>query len=322
MTTALETIFSPIVLFFGLGFFAGLVRSDLSIPESIAKGLALYLMLAIGFKGGVEVTHAGLSPTMLSTIAAGAVASFGLPLVAFGLLQVLTKLDRINAASIAAHYGSISVVTFVAGTQYVSSLGLQYDGFLVAVVAVMETPAILSGLWLAGSAASAPDPGAKSSGLLREALFNGSVVLLVGSFVIGLATGDDGYHQIDAFIDTPFKGVLCFFLLDMGIAAASRIRGAQHLRFSLVAFGLLMPMIGALVGLMGAFLIGLSVGSGALFVTLCASASYIAVPAAMRVALPQANPAYSLTLSLGVTFPFNLIIGIPTYVAAASRILG
>jgi uncharacterized protein len=314
---ALQTLLSPVVLFFALGFLAGLARSGLSIPEDLSKGLSLYLMLAIGFKGGVELSHAGLDVGALGAIVAGMVAGFGLPVIAFALLRAATRVSHVDAAAIAAHYGSISVVTFVAASDYITVLGVDHDGYMVAVVALMESPAIVAGLVLAQR-----DPAAKrapkwDADFLREVFLNGSVVLLLGALAIGLVTGERGYETVSPFISAPFKGVLCLFLLDMGLAASGRLRSAQGLDHRLVGFGLVMPIIGACVGLALSWLVGLSPGSGTLLITLCASASYIAVPAAMRVALPQANPAYSLTLSLGVTFPFNLVFGIPLYQRAA-----
>jgi len=328
LASAAATILSPVVLFFALGFGAGWFRSSLAIPEGVGKGLALYLMLAIGFKGGVEMAHAGLELKMLATIGLGVVAGLGLPVIAYAGLRTATRLGRIDAANVAAHYGSISVVTFVAATDYVKSLGATYDGYLIAVVAVMETPAIIAGLWLAQRGA-AKDGGSAAKTrprwdpeLMREVFLNGSVVLLVGSLVIGALSGDAGYAQVRPFIDDPFKGVLCLFLLDMGIGASSRLRAAEHLDRRLVTFGVIMPLVGATFGLGGGALLGLSPGSATLFAVLCASASYIAVPAAMKVALPKANPAYSLTLSLGVTFPFNVVFGIPLYWAVARWMLG
>jgi len=326
LTSALQTIFSPVVLFFALGFGAGWLRSSLEIPEAVGKGLALYLMLAIGFKGGVEMAHAGLELKMLATVGLGIVYGFGLPVVAYIGLRVATGLGALDAAAVAAHYGSISVVTFVAATDYIESLGAEFDGYLVAVVAVMETPAIVAGLWLAqwGATSGATTAPKKrwNPELMREVFLNGSVVLLMGSLVIGALTGDGGYEDVSPFISAPFKGVLCLFLLDMGIVAASRLRSAEHLDWRLVTFGVAMPVLGGLAGLGGAALVGLSAGSGMLFSTLCASASYIAVPAAMKVALPRANPAYSLTLSLGITFPFNVVVGIPLYWTLAHWMLG
>lgn len=315
-----QTLLSPVVLFFLLGFGAGLVRASLVVPEALAKGLSLYLMLAIGFHGGVEMSHATFDRALAGAVAVGLVASFGLPLVAYAILRRISALDRTNAAAIAAHYGSISVVTFVAASEYVAALGLPYDGYVVAIVAMMETPAILSGLWLANRKRRADRPGFDRE-LAHEVLLNGSVVLLLGSLVIGWITGDEGQVALAPFVDAPFKGVLCLFLLDMGLAASTRLRATGGLTWPLVLFGLLMPLVGGALGLLGVALAGLSVGTGALLVVLCGSASYIAVPAAMRVALPQANPAWSLTLSLGITFPFNLVVGIPLYVATARQFL-
>jgi len=321
MDQALATLLSPVVLFFVLGFGAGLARSSLAVPEAVAKGLSLYLMLAIGFKGGVEMSHAHLDAGVLSTVGLGLAAGFGLPVVAFALLRAFTKLDAIDAASVAAHYGSISVVTFVAASDYLGALAIDYDGYIVAVVALMETPAIIAGLVLAQRTSTEPRAGGFDKKLAREVLLNGSVVLLLGSLAIGWITGDEGKASIAAFIESPFKGVLCLFLLDMGIAASTRLRKGAGLDLRLVVFGLVMPLIGAAFGLGGSALAGLPVGTGTLLTVLCASASYIAVPAAMRIALPRANPAYSLTLSLGVTFPFNLIVGIPLYTHLAQQLL-
>ncbi len=318
---ALATLLSPVVLFFALGFGAGLGRSSLAVPEAVAKGLSLYLMLAIGFKGGVEMNHAGLDPTLLRTVVAGLVAGLGIPLVAYAALRKTTALGGLDAASVAAHYGSISVVTFVAATEHVERTLGSYAGFIVAIVALMETPAIVAGLLLARRAERGK--GARFGGaLMREVFLNGSVVLLLGSLLIGAITGDEGYRSLAPFIASPFKGVLCLFLLDMGVTAARRLQDATAMSTRLVAFGLLMPLVSAALGLALAVMAGLDAATGALFVTLCGSASYIAVPAAMRIAVPKANPAYSLGLSLGITFPFNLTLGIPLYAAAAARVLG
>ncbi|MEM1414675.1 MAG: sodium-dependent bicarbonate transport family permease [Myxococcota bacterium] len=326
LDAALATLLSPVVLFFALGFGAGLGRSSLAVPEQVAKGLSLYLMLAIGFKGGVEMGHAGLDPMLLKTVVAGLVAGFGIPVLAYGALRKVTQLGVVDAASVAAHYGSISVVTFVAATDHVARLGVGYEGFIVAIVALMETPAIIAGLVLARR--DQPKRARRHGGspvgkeLLREVFLNGSVVLLLGSLAIGALTGDEGFRSLEPFIVSPFKGVLCLFLLDMGVTAAQRLRDASEMSPRLVTFGLVMPLVGGLIGLGLAALAGLDVGTGTLFVTLCGSASYIAVPAAMRIALPKANPAYSLGLSLGITFPFNLTVGIPLYAELAERVLG
>ena len=317
---ALTNLSSPVILFFVLGFAAALARSDLSVPEAVAKGLSIYLLLAIGFKGGVAVAENGIDGRLVASLMAGVILSFALPFAAFALLRALTRMSALDAAATAAHYGSISIVTFVAATSVLESAGLTAEGYMVAVAAAMEAPAILSALWLISRSGERPPA---EDGALREILFNGSIVLLVGSFLIGGVTGADGFARIAPFIDTPFQGVLCLFLLDMGLVAGRGLRNARGaLGGGAIAFGLLMPPIGAAFGLAAGLLLGLSPGGVALMATLAASSSYIAVPAAMRVALPEANPSIYLTLSLGVTFPFNLTVGIPLYLALATALSG
>lgn len=320
VTLAVNNLLSPIILFFVLGLAASFLRSDLSVPEAAAKALSIYLLFAIGFKGGVVVSDHGVDRMLITTLLAGVVLSFAIPLIAFGLLRVMTRLSVIDAAAVAGHYGSISIVTFVAATSVLQSQGLASEGYMVATAAAMEAPAILSALWLvARYGAVAGDSTGEREGLLREILLNGSIVLLVGSFVIGMITGKNGLKEIESFIVSPFKGVLCLFLLDMGLVAGRGLRSARDvLKPGLVAFGVVMPVLGSLLGLGASLLIGLSVGGSVLLMTLCASASYIAVPAAMRVALPEANPSVYLTMSLGITFPFNLTLGVPLYLTLAS----
>ena len=323
---AAQNLLSPIILFFALGVGAALVRSDLSIPEAVAKGMSIYLLFAIGFKGGVGVSSHGIDATLVLALAGGILLSFVIPFVAFGLLTVMTRLNAVDAAAVAGHYGSISIVTFVAATSILQGQLIPAEGYMVAVAAAMEAPAILSALWLAARASkpgNGVDAGSGDGGLLREILLNGSIVLLIGSFVIGMVSGEDGLKDISSFIEAPFKGVLCLFLLDMGLVAGRGLRGARDvLKPGLVAFGVLMPVAGSMFGLIVGLLIGLSTGGVMLFMTLAASASYIAVPAAMRVALPEANPSVYLTLSLGITFPFNLTLGIPLYLSLATALGG
>jgi uncharacterized protein len=310
------------VLAFALGFLAALARSDLSFPEAAAKFLSIYLLFAIGFKGGVSVNESGLDARLALALVAGVALSAALPLVAFAILRAATRLDAIDAAAVAAHYGSISIVTFVAATAALNAQGVGHEGYMVAVAAAMEAPAILVALWLASRARpSAPDE--HGAALMREILLNGSIVLLVGAFAIGWITGPEGRAEIAPFIDAPFRGILCLFLLDMGLVAGRGMRQSLPLlEPRLIAFGLLMPLLGAAIALPVALLLGLSQGGAALLMTLAASASYIAVPAAMRVALPEANPSIYLTLSLGITFPFNLTLGIPVYLGAAGLFAG
>ncbi|KQI68887.1 hypothetical protein AN189_08555 [Loktanella sp. 3ANDIMAR09] len=320
LSLAGANLISPIILSFALGLAAAMARSDLSIPEAVAKGMSIYLLFAIGFKGGASVAAHGIDATLLLAVGAGIVLSFGLPFIAFGLLRVLTGLSGLDAAAVAAHYGSISIVTFVAATSVLEGRAISSEGYMVAVAAAMEAPAILSALWLVARTGTA---GRMEPGLMREILLNGSIVLLVGSFVIGMVTGEAGLAEIAPFIVSPFKGVLCLFLLDMGLVAGRGLRQSRGvLGLGAVAFGIAMPLVGSIIGLGMGMAIGLSAGGIVLLMVLAASASYIAVPAAMRVALPEANPAIYLTLSLGVTFPFNLTLGIPLYVAMATMMTG
>ncbi len=316
VSLAAQNLISPPVLFFALGVTAALVRSELAVPEAVGKALSLYLMLAIGFKGGVAAGEHGVGADLLLVIGASVALSFTVPFIAFGLLSATTKLDRVDMAAIAAHYGSISIVTFIAATAALDAVSLAYPGIMVAAAAAMEVPAIMTALYLARRGADAgighgPMP-------WREVVLNGSVVLLFGAFAIGLATGKSGYEEIAPFIVDPFKGVLCLFLLDMGLVAGRELRQVRrNLTPALLIFGLYMPLIGGVLGALVGRLIGLDEGGVAMLSVLTASASYIAVPAAMRLTLPEAKPALYLTLSLAVTFPFNLTLGIPFYMTLA-----
>ena len=317
---AAANLLTPMILCFALGLFAAIARSELTVPEAAAKALSIYLLFAIGFKGGAAVALHGVDAQLLAALAGGVVLSFTLPFVAFALLRLLTQLSVVDAAAVAAHYGSISIVTFVTATSVLTAQGIEFEGYMVAVAAAMEAPAIVSALWLVSRRGGATE---MDAGLWREILLNGSIVLLVGSFLIGLITGADGLARIESFIVSPFQGVLCVFLLDMGLVAGRGLRASRGvLGLGAVFFGLLMPLVGAAAGLGVALVLGLTPGGVALIMTLAASASYIAVPAAMRVALPDANPSVYLTLSLGVTFPFNLVVGIPLYVAIATAVAG
>ena len=272
---AVSNLTSPMILFFLLGLLAALGRSDLNVPEAIAKGMSLYLMLAIGFKGGVGVAQHGIDTTMVLALLAGTVLSAGIPLIAFQLLTLTTKLSRVDAAAVAAHYGSISIVTFLAASQALQSVALEPEGYMVAVAAAMETPAIFVALWLARSGGQ----GSFDSVTLREVALNGSIVMLTGAFIVGWITGEKGLADISAFIVAPFKGVLCLFLLDMGLIAGRGLReGWRNFTPPVVLFGLYMPLVGAALGLAAGALIGLSEGGVVLMATLSASASYIAVP--------------------------------------------
>jgi len=312
-------LLSPVVMFFLLGLVAAFARSDLSIPEAFAKGISLFLILAIGFKGGAAVATNGIDAAMAWTGLAGIAISFLMPFLGFALLRTTTGLSRTDAAAVAAHYGSVSLVTFIAATALVSALGLTSNAAMVAVLAVMETPAILAGLLLARRAAQDGKPGGGT--ILHEVFLNGAVVLLIGAFAIGAITGERGLTAIAPLIVAPFQGFLCIFMLDMGLIAGARLMSSgAKMRLPTIAFGLYMPLIGAVIGAGLSALIGLGAGDALLFITLAASASYIAVPAALRLALPQADAGVYLTLSLGITFPLNLTLGLPLYAFAAQAI--
>ena len=311
-----NNILVPTILFFMLGLIAAFVRSDLSIPGGAAKFMSLYLLLAIGFKGGNSLSEHGLHADLFLAIGAGIILSFAIPFVAFLLLRIATRLDTLNAAAVAGHYGSISIVTFVAASSFLELVGIGYDGYLVAVAAAMEVPAIMSALLIAHRFSGAD----KTASLpMRELLANGSIVLLLGAFFIGAVTQDQGMEMIAPFVVTPFTGILCLFLLDMGInAGRSLLKNRHMLSMGLFGFGLVMPVIGSMLAWLCGTAIGLETGSKFLLMVLSASASYIAVPAAMRIALPKAQAGIYLTLSLGVTFPFNITVGLPLYLMIAS----
>jgi hypothetical protein len=319
---AAQNLVSPMVLFFVVGLLAALAKSDLTVPEAVTKLLSLYLLMSIGFRGGAELAHQGPSGQLVATIAAGMALSFVTPILAYALLIRTTRLSRIDAASVAAHYGSISAVTFAAVTGALNQLGIKFEGYMIAVAAAMETPAIVSGLMIARpfrDKSSQPS----GHGVWREVLLNGSIVVMVGALFVGTISGERGAATVKSFLVDLFPGFLCVFLLEMGLVAGHGLRqGRQFLTPALVAMAVLIPAIGASVAAVLALSIGLSVGGTAVLMTLAASASYIAVPAALRLALPEANPAIPLTMALGVTFPFNLLIGIPLYIAVASSIAG
>lgn len=319
--TAIQTFTSPVVLFFVLGLFAAVVRSDLAIPEPIAKAMSLYLMAAIGLKGGVAVAKSGIDGTVIAALGAGIAAGFLLPLFAYVVLKGFGKLDRINSGAVAAHYGSISVVTFVTAGEILTGQGREPAGFMVAVMAAMEAPAILSGLMLARGMGS--NSGSQSTGeMLHEVFTNSSIMLLLGAFVVGMIGGPQGFDPVSPFFEAGFKGVLCLFLLDMGLIAARRIMDSRSITWRLSAIAIFLPIVNGAAGTVLGVGIGLDAGSAASLGVLCASASYIAVPAAMRLALPEADPGIYLTMSLSITFPFNVLINIGLISALAAFMTG
>ena len=321
----LQNLLSPPVLFFFLGVIAVLVGSDLEIPSPLPKLFSLYLLLAIGFKGGLELQHSGLGGQVLPTIAAAVGMSLLVPVYSFLLLKL--RFDGFNAAAIAATYGSISAVTFITAEGFLETQKLPFDGFMVAALALMESPAIIVGLLLVKLASPQRRPDAKEmrwQELLREAFLNSSVLLLVGSLVIGLlvaAYSPASVAKMLPFSEQLFYGALSFFLLDMGIVAAQRIRDLREAGAFLVGFCIVMPLSNSLVGVLISKGLGLEPGNALLFVVLCASASYIAVPAAMRMTVPEANPSLYISMALGVTFPFNIIVGIPLYMSLVNTFL-
>ncbi len=318
--SVIQTFTSPVVLFFVLGLLAAFARSELAIPEAIAKAMSLYLMAAIGLKGGVAVSQSGIDATVLAALGVGILAGFALPFMAYPVLKSFGRLNRLNAGAVAAHYGSVSVVTFVTAVEILELQAKPPGGYMVAVMAAMETPAILSGLLLARGFGG--EDGRSKGELLHEVFFNASVVLLLGAFAIGMIAGEDGFAEVSPFFAAGFKGVLCLFLLDMGLIAARRIMDSRAITWRLVVIALLLPLVNGALGTLAGAGIGLDAGSAAALGVLCASASYIAVPAAMRLALPEADPGIYLTMSLSITFPFNILINIGLISAFASMLIG
>jgi hypothetical protein len=306
----------PVVLFFALGVAARLARSDLRLPEALYETLSVYLLLAIGLKGGAELARqsiAAIAPVALAGIALSAL----LPLLAYPVLRVAGRLARPDAASIAAHYGSVSVVTFAVAQSVLGRAGVEVEPQMAVLVALMEAPGIVVGILLAKRG----DLGAVGWGrLAHETLFGKAVYLLLGGLLIGVIAGPDGLAPVKPLFGDLFKGVLCLFLLEMGLVAGSRLADLRRAGPFLIAFGLVTPLVFASIGLAVGAALGLTVGSVALLATLCASASYIAAPTAMRIAVPQANPALSIGAALGVTFPFNVTIGVPLFLWAARQL--
>ncbi|MBX3721263.1 MAG: sodium-dependent bicarbonate transport family permease [Turneriella sp.] len=309
---------TPMILAFLLGIIATLLKSDLRFPDGMYTGLTIYLLLAIGLKGGVKLSLAPLSQVWLPALMAFALCIV-IPVAAFVILRNLGKFDAVNAAAIAAHYGSVSAVTFSEAQAFLDSQGIAYEGFMPSLLALMEIPAIMVALFLVRAR------GHKGAGLGNTAheLFAGKgTLLLVGGLAIGLISGKKGFEQFAPLFDTPFRGVLVLFLLEVGIVTGRRLADLKHAGIFLVLFGILFPLLSAAAALPLAKLCGLSYGGAMIFATLAASASYIAAPSAIRLALPEASPAYYLTASLAITFPFNVAVGLPLYLTAARTLYG
>ena len=315
LNLALNNLLSPIILFFILGFGAKFLKSDLSIPGNVSKFIAIYLMMAIGYKGGYALSQQNLDFSVVLPLIGGAGFSFVLPFLAFAILGVISAHRVTDRAAIAAHYGSVSVVTFVTATEFLMIRETTYDGWMVAVMAAMEIPAIFAGLLLVNKLAKdSKNHVAMTGAVWREILLNGSIVILIGSFAIGYLAGDDGMAMVSPFFVDIFRGVLCLFMIDIGMVAAGKIGTKEgKISWPVVAFGVFMPIIGAMGGGVFALMVDMSFGNAVLLSVLCASASYIAVPAALRIAMPNANLSLAICMSLAITFPFNVIFGIPLY---------
>lgn len=326
-----QSLLSPMVLAFLLGVIAALVRSDLKIPESLHAALTIYLLFAIGLKGGAKLDGVALADFARPAAAAIALC-LAIPLWSFFILRRAGRMSVADAAALAAHYGSVSVVTFGACLAFLDARNVAHEAFLPALLAVMEVPAIMVALYLAGLARVAPQSirplaatgivpsprPAVGQGVLRDLLTSKGIVLLLGGMAIGLLSGKKGYEQVAPLFDAPFRGVLTLFLLEIGLVAGLRLRDLKTAGPFLGGFAVVMPLLHGLLGVWLGQRAGLGVGGATVLGTLAASASYIAAPAAVRVALPEANPALYVTASLAITFPFNVVVGIPAYFAFAS----
>lgn len=322
---ALANLTSVPVLAFALGLIAVGLRADLRLPDAVYQALSMYLLLAIGLKGGVALRESEVGEVVgpvLLTIGLGIL----IPLACFVLLKVLTSLPRVDRGAMAAHYGSTSLVTFTAALVFLDSESIDYDGYVATLLTVMEVPGIVVGLLLAGAgvagAGAVGATGARWSETVREVLLSRSIVLLVGGLLIGAVTGPVGYAKVEPLFGSLFIGALALFLLEMGVLTGRRLGDVRRAGWGLIAFALIFPFVAATVGIVGGVLIGMSTGTATVLGVLCASASYIAAPAAVRLALPAANPGITLSASLGITFPMNLVVGIPLYLLLAEFVTG
>ncbi len=307
------------VLLFLLGLFARLVRSELRLPEALYETLSIYLLLAIGLKGGIELSKQPLG-SLLPEVAALVALGFLIPVALYPLLRAL-RLPGVDAAALGAHYGSVSVVTFAVAQATLAREGVPLESQAPLWVAVMEAPGLIAGILLARLALRGESTVPTRWGeLAHDVLFGKSVLLLVGGIAIGAVAGEAGTAPIKALFIDPFKGVLALFLLELGLVAGGRLAEVKRFGLTVLVIGLGVPPLLALAGAATGLMLGLSTGGVAMLATLAASASYIAAPTAMRIAVPQANAALSITAALGITFPFNLVIGIPLYLELARRL--
>ncbi len=313
----IANLLNPPILFFFLGMFAVAIKSDLVVPQPIPRFLSLYLLLALGFECVVDLLQSGISWYFISTLFAAGLSAIIIPIYTFYLLK--TKFSVYNAGAIAASYGSVSAVTFITAISLLNILDIPFGGYMIAALALMETPAIIVGVLLIRIYANDEEDFSWKS-LLHDAACNGAVILILGSLIIGLLTGAKGMQALKPFSVDIFKGMLSLFLLDMGLVAAKRMKVLVGKSFIVIAFAVVIPLINALCGIAFAYIVGLTQGDALLFTVLCASASYIAVPAAMRIAVPEANPGFYIPMALGITFPFNVAIGMPLYLGLIQRL--
>lgn len=309
----LHNFFAPPVPFFFIGLLAILVKSDLEIPSPVSKFISLYLLMSIGFKGGVELHESGLNGQIIAVLLVSIIMALIIPLFSYYILR--KKLDVPNAAALAAAFGSVSAVTFITASNILDSSGIKYGGEMMAAMALMESPSIIIGvlLYRRFTKTASDDHHLSMKELVQEAFLNGSIVVLIGSLIVGLISNEKGMEIMQPFTGSIFKGMLSFFLLDMGVVAGRRLGALKGSGTFLIGFGVLMPLVNATLGVLLSLLLGLDQGNSFMFTVLCASASYIAVPAAMRIAIPDANPGIYVPVALAITFPFNIMVGLPLY---------
>jgi hypothetical protein len=306
---------SPPVLCFVIGVVAALLKSDLRVPPQVHETISMYLLFSIGLKGGIalsQTTFATIFYPILATLALGVVT----PVTAYGIANKLGKIDPINSAALAAHFGSVSAVTFMASMNFANMSGIPFEGFLTALLVVLEIPGIIVALTLAGMLSKGKD--IRIGKVLHEAFTGKSVILLGGGLLVGLLADRGGVAAVSTVFITPFQGVLAFFLLEMGVVAASRLKDIKGSLVFMLLFGTLVPLLFSVLGIFAGKMAGLSPGGAAIFGVMAASASYIAAPAAVKMALPEANASLYLTTSISITLPFNIAIGIPLYFALAA----
>ena len=323
LSTIIANVLSPAALFFFLGFFAVLVKSDLELPYPLPKFFSTYLLISIGYTGGAKLAESGINLDISLYILAAMVMALIVPFYTFFILRRM--LSVYDAAAMAATYGSISIVTFIVGTDFLGRLGTSFGGYMVAIMSLMESPAVIMGILLVRMFAPRKEGEGERLGfkkILHESLFNGTVLLLIGSLIIGVITGPTASKGLEPFMSGLFKGIVLLFLLDVGMLAARRVGQIRQAGVPLAIFGVVAPLFNATLGVGLAWLLGMSQGDAFLFTLLCASSSYIVVPAAMRQAVPEANPGLFELLSLSVTFPFNISLGIPLYWSMITMLWG